>query len=94
MSSTRIGQPVFMMDVKVSKDKQSKWIEITSCYLKQNQKLCIKMKKVIDRGKRSKALSEVKSVENILKNLQSFLEISPAQKEILLSHRLQDHAYE
>ena len=33
------------------------------------------MKKVVDRGKRSKRLSEVKSVENISKNLQSFLEI-------------------
>ena len=41
------------------------------------------MKKVIDRGKRSKTLSEVKPVENINKNLQSFLEIS-----------LRDHAYE
>ena len=38
------------------------------------------MKKVIDRGKRSKTLSEVKPVENIIKNLQSFLEISHMQK--------------
>ena len=52
------------------------------------------MKKVIDRGKRSKALSEVKLVENISKNLQSFLEISLMQKEVLLSHKLQDHACE
>ena len=51
-------------------------------------------KKVIDRGKRSKTLSEVKPVENISKNLQSFLEISPVQKEDLLSHKLRDHAYE
>ena len=49
---------------------------------------------MIDRGKRSKTLSEVKPVENINKNLQSFLEISPVQKEVLLSHKLQDHAYE
>ena len=48
------------------------------------------MKKVIDRGKRSKTLSEVKQVENISKNL----EMSPVQKEDLLSHKLQDHAYE
>ena len=34
------------------------------------------MKKVIDRGKRSKTMSEVKPVKNISKNLQSFLEIS------------------
>ena len=52
------------------------------------------MKKVIDRGKRSKTLSEVKPVENINKNLQSFLEISPMQKEVLLSHKLRDHVYE
>ena len=52
------------------------------------------MKKVIDRGKRSKALSEVKPVENISKNLQSFLEISPMQKEAVPSHKLRDHAYE
>ena len=38
--------------------------------------------------------SEVKPVENISKNLQSFLEISPVQKEVLLSHILRDHAYE
>ena len=49
---------------------------------------------MIDRGKRSKTLSEVKPVENINKNLQSFLEISPVQKEVLLSHKLRDHAYE
>ena len=37
-------------------------------------------KKVIDRGKESKTLNEVKQVENISKNLQSFLEIIPVQK--------------
>ena len=50
--------------------------------------------KVIDREKRSKTLSEVKPVENISKNLQSFLEISPVQKEVLPSHKLRDHACE
>ena len=40
------------------------------------------MKKVIDRGKGSKTLSEVKPVKNMSKNLQSFLEISPVQKEV------------
>ena len=40
-------------------------------------------KKVIDRGKRSKTLSEVKPDENISKNLQSFLEIISVQKEVL-----------
>ena len=52
------------------------------------------MKKVIDRGKRSKTLSEVKPVENISEDLPSFLETSPVQKEILPSHKLRDHAYE
>ena len=52
------------------------------------------MKKVIDRGKRRKTLSEVKLVKKISKNLQSFVEISPVQKEVFLSHKLQDHAYE
>ena len=52
------------------------------------------MKKVIDRGKRSKAPSEVKPIENISKNMQSFLEISPVQKEALLPHKLEDQAYE
>ena len=49
---------------------------------------------MIDRRKRSKTLSEVKPVENINKNLQSFLEISPVQKEVLLSHIVQGDAYE
>ena len=39
-------------------------------------------------------MSEVKPVENISKNLQSFLEISPVQKEVLPSHKLQDYAYD
>ena len=50
--------------------------------------------KVIDRGRRSKTLSEVKSVENVSMNPQSFLEISPMQNEVLSSHKLHDHAYE
>ena len=48
------------------------------------------MKTVIDRGK-SKTLCEVKPVKNISKNLQSFLEVSHVQKEVLLSHKLHDH---
>ena len=62
--------------------------------MKQNQKPCTKTKKVINRGKRSKTLREVKLVGNINKNLQSFLEISPVQREDLTSHKLRDHAYE
>ena len=61
--------------------------------MKQNQKPCTKLKKVIDRGKRSKTLSEVKPVKNISKNLQSSLELSPVKKEVPPSHKLQDHAY-
>ena len=41
--------------------------------------------------KRSKTLSEV---ENISKNLQSFLEINTVQKKVFPSHKLQDYAYE
>ena len=52
------------------------------------------MKKKINRGKRSKTRSETEQVENISKNLQSFLEISHMKKEALPSHTLQDHAYE
>ena len=62
--------------------------------MKQYQKPCLKTKKVIDRGKRSKTLNKVKLVENRIKNLQRFLEISPTKKEVLPSHKLQIHAYE
>ena len=47
-------------------------------------KIVHKDEKVIGRGKRSKTLSEVKAVENISKNSQSFLEIGPVQKEVPL----------
>ena len=56
--------------------------------MKENKKLCMKTKKAIDSGKRNKTLSEVKPVENIRKNPQSFLEVSPMQKEVLLSNKL------
>ena len=52
------------------------------------------MKKGIDRGKRSKTLSEVMPVENISQNLQIFPERSPMQKEVLLSHKPRDNPYE
>ena len=52
------------------------------------------MKKVIDRGKRNKSMNEVKPVKNINKNPKSFLEKIPMQMEVLLSHKLQDHANE
>ena len=43
---------------------------------------------MIDRGKRSKMLSELKPVENISKNKQSFLEISPVQNKVLMRARI------
>ena len=64
--------------------------------MKSNQKPCTKTK-VIDRGKRKRTLSQAKPVENISKNQESFLGISPvkkSQKKVLPSHKLQDHAYE
>ena len=51
------------------------------------------MKKVINGGKRSKTLSELKTVKNISKNLHSFQETCPEQKKVLSQHKLQDHAY-
>ena len=62
--------------------------------MKQHQNQCIKMKKVINCGERSQTQSEVKSVKNLSKSLQSFLEISLMQKEVLPSQIPQDHAYE
>ena len=47
-----------------------------------------------DQMRKKKSLNEVKPVTNINKNPQSFLEISPLQKEVLPSHKLQDHVYE
>ena len=55
-------------------------------------------KKVIDREKRSKTLSEVKPVQNITNNHSfkeiSFLEISHVQEEVFPLHKLPDNAYE
>ena len=49
---------------------------------------------MMDRGKRSKTLSEVKPVKNISKNLQGFQEISLLQNEVLSTNKLQDLGYE
>ena len=46
---------------------------------------------VIDKGKSSDKPNEVKPNKNINKNSQSFLGISPVQKEVRPSHKLQDH---
>ena len=88
-----------MMDVKFSKGKHiNRWVDRENLiYIRlnifKNQKPCIKKKEVIKQGKRSKTLNEVKPNENIEKNLQSFLEISSMQKEVLPSHKLQHYAY-
>ena len=47
-----------------------------------------------DNEEKEVRLSEIKPVKNISKNLQSFLEVSHKQKEIFLSHKLQDHTHE
>ena len=52
------------------------------------------MKKMIDRAKRCKTLSQVEQVKSTSKNLENFLEIPHVQKEALPSHKLRDHAYE
>ena len=49
---------------------------------------------MIDREKKSKALSEVKPFENLSKNPLSFLKIGSMQKEVLLLLKLQGHVYE
>ena len=85
------------MDVKVCIDKDiSRWVDCENpIYDKKTRikKPHITTKKVINSRKTGKTMSEVKPVENISKNLQSFLEIISVQKDVLLSHKLQDHAY-
>ena len=53
----------------------------------------MKTKKVINGVKTSKKLSKVKSFQNMSKNLQTFLEISLMEKEVIPSDKLQEHAY-
>ena len=69
-------------------------IQRTSSMLDEIESKTVHKDKVIHRGKRSKTPSEVKPVKNVTKNLQSFLEISPVQKDVLSSCNLQNHAYE
>ena len=86
-----------MMDVKVSKDNTlaDGLIKRISSMLDQiESKIVHKEEEMIDRGKRNKTLSEAKPAENISKNMQSFLESSQVLKEVLPSHKLQDHPYE
>ena len=51
------------------------------------------MTKVVDTEKQSKTLNEVRLVENISKNPQSF-PFKYGQEEVCPSYKLQDHAYE
>ena len=85
-----------MLKSPKTKTLADRLIERTSsiCKNKQDQKPCIKTKKVIDREKKSKALSEVKPFENLSKNPLSFLKIGSMQKEVLLLLKLQGHVYE
>ena len=57
--------------------------------MKQYQKLYTSTKKVNNRGKRSKAVNEVRPTEIINRNLKCFL----VQNEVPSSHKLQDQAY-
>ena len=96
ISSTRIGQPVLMIDVKFFKDKDiSRWVDRENLiYGRQNRAKAVDKDKEGDQQReRRQALSEVKPFKNINKNLRSFLEISPTQKEVFVSPKLQDHAY-
>ena len=61
------------MDVKVSKDKN--WAGLIERNSSMLDKIESKILQKNKEGKRSKTLSEVKPVENISKNLQSFPEI-------------------
>ena len=91
ISSTRIGEPFLLKDVKVSKDKNiDRWGDWENL-------IHVRWNRIKNRDKDEecdKTLSELKTVENISKNMQSFLKINPVQKEGLLSHKLREHAYE
>ena len=69
-------------------------IEKTSSMLDKIDSKTVHKDEEGERRKRSKTMSDVKPVENVSKNPQSFLEIRPVQKEVLPSHKLQGHAYE
>ena len=85
------------MDIKVSKDKLiGRWGDQENLiYVTWNELKTVHKDEEGDwLRKKSKTMSGVKPVENVGKNPQSFLEISPLQKEVLLSYKLQGHAYE
>ena len=53
-----------------------------------------KLRQQLDWNFPSEGKALQKPVRNISKNLQSFLEISPMQKEVLILHKLKAHTYE
>ena len=69
-------------------------IKRTSSMLDEIASKIVHKDKVTDIGKRSKTMNKVKPIENINKNLLICLEISAKQKEALLLHKLQVHAYQ
>ena len=79
------------MNVKVFKNKHtSRWVvllERTSSMLDEIGSKTVHNDRESDQP-RKKTLSEIKLVENISKNLKSFLEITPVQKKVLISHKL------
>ena len=83
------------MDIKVSTDKYiSRWVDEENIIDEIELKTVNNKKEGDQQRKKSKTLSEVKIVENISKNPQSSLEVSPEQKVVLLSQKRQNHAYE
>ena len=60
--------------------------------MKSHQTPCTKMKTVIDREKRSKKMNVV-NPQNQAKSSELSIDTS-REKEVPLSHKLQDHAYE
>ena len=83
------------MDIKVSTDKYiSRWVDEENLIDEIELKTVNNKKEGDQQRKKSKTLREVKIVENISKNPQSSLEVSPEQKAVLLSQKRQNHAYE
>ena len=83
------------MDIKVSTDKYiSRWVDEENLIDEIELKTVNNKKEGDQQRKKSKTLSEVKIVENISKNPQNSLEVSPEQKVVLLSQKRQNHAYE
>ena len=75
-----------MMDCKSPKTKTAAGlIKRTSPMLDEIESKTVHKAEEGDRQRKKKTMSEVKPVENINKNLQSFPEIRPVQKEVLLS---------